>query len=169
LVSKLLARSGYHEEQSRPSDAGGGNLMKSATGMIVASRNEIFQYLEDFSTWAVWHSELEGCILPHGVAFGSKGWLLTPGGKRRFTVVHVDYPNSLSLALKLPFASVILDSRLRQTRDMTETTIRARFVGPLGIIYSKRSQVRLQKLVDRTLDNLTRVAETGLFNGILEE
>ncbi|WP_266019582.1 SRPBCC family protein [Brucella intermedia] len=143
--------------------------MKSATGMIVASRNEIFQYLEDCSTWTLWHTDLAGCVLPHGVTYGSKGWLLTSGGRRRFTVTHVDYPNSLSLALKFPFASIILDGRLRQTRDMTETIIRARFEGPLAIVYRASAHERLQRLVDQTLENLTKAAETGLFDSILEE
>lgn len=131
--------------------------------VILASRLEIFQYIEDYTSWKYWNPALSECDFPHGIRFKSKGWVRKNDGQKfKITISHIDFANSINVNISYPLGSLLMEGSLREMRNQTKATISARFEGILAPVYRSILEKKVQLFVRSTLDGLSQVAEQGL-------
>lgn len=137
-------------------------MSQSASILIAASPQTVFDRYREVSRWPEWDPELIEIDVPDGLQPGASGWLKPKGGPRStIAITAVDPDRSFSVECRLPLCRMRFDHRLEASAGGTLVTHGVTFDGPLSWLFSRVIGRSIVATLPATLQGLKRACEAS--------
>jgi hypothetical protein len=135
-------------------------LINEITIKTKASKESVWKIWSDVPNWNKWDKEVEFSILDGEFMLGQTGILKPKKGPRtKIKVTEFTPFKSFSTTSNLPLAELRFDHYLSERQSWLYITHKISISGPLGFLFARLLGKNLAKGLEKSLQNLVKIAE----------